>query len=63
MAWIGMLSLLVTVMVAVEGLGAERNFRRSLDGGEPLGARLKPRADTIETLLPPPRHPAVTRAA
>jgi hypothetical protein len=39
MAWIGMLSLLVTVMVAVEGLGAERNFRRSLDGGEPLGAR------------------------
>jgi hypothetical protein len=35
MAWIGMLVLLVVAMIALEGLGAERSFRRSLDPLEP----------------------------
>ena len=35
MAWIGVLTLLVTAMITLEGLGAERSFRRSLDTPEP----------------------------
>jgi hypothetical protein len=35
MVWISVLIALVTAMVALEGIGAERNFRRSQDTGEP----------------------------
>lgn len=35
MAWISMLILLMVAMIALEGLGAERSFRRSLDAPEP----------------------------
>ncbi len=35
MAWLMVLTLIVTSMLAVEGIGAERNFSRSLDPLEP----------------------------
>jgi hypothetical protein len=35
MAWIAVLIILVTVMITLEVIGAERNFRRSLDPREP----------------------------
>ncbi len=35
MAWISVLTILVTAMIALEGIGAERNFRRSQDPREP----------------------------
>ena len=35
MAWISVLIVLVSAMIALEGLGAERNFRRSIEPREP----------------------------
>ena len=35
MAWISVLTILITAMIALEGIGAERNFRRSIDPHEP----------------------------
>ena len=35
MAWISVLIILIAAMIALEGIGAERNFRRSLDPREP----------------------------
>jgi hypothetical protein len=35
MAWISVLIVLVSGMIALEGLGAERNFRRSIEPREP----------------------------
>lgn len=35
MAWISVLTVLVTAMIALEGIGAERNFRRSIEPSQP----------------------------
>lgn len=35
MAWISVLLLLVTAMIVLESLGAERNFRRSIEPHPP----------------------------
>ena len=35
MAWIALLALLVTAMLTLEAIGAERNFRRRGDSPEP----------------------------
>jgi hypothetical protein len=35
MAWLLVLTILITAMLALEGIGAERNFSRSLDPLEP----------------------------
>jgi hypothetical protein len=33
MAWIGLLALLIAVMLTLSAIGAERNFRHSLERG------------------------------
>ena len=35
MAWISVLIIIVVAMITLESLGAERNFRRSLEPREP----------------------------
>lgn len=37
MSWLLVLTIIVTVMLAIEGIGAERNFRRSVEPPAPRG--------------------------